>query len=185
MNFRSLGEVDIWKLIVGGNDDAFAYIYKTYSWDMYKYGHKFTQDSDLIEDVIQDVFVNMWEIRANIFIQRSIKYYLFSVFRREIIKRINFSYKNESLEEYHSKIAWEASFQEILEENQITLESRNRISQALEHLPVRQKEAIYLRYIQELSYDEISDLMGIQIPSLYNLIFKGIKSLKEYLATTN
>jgi RNA polymerase sigma factor (sigma-70 family) len=184
MNFRYLGEVELWNLVVGGNEEAFAHIYSSYSWELYKYGHKFTQDADLIEDVIQDVFVTIWELRKGILIQRSIKYYLFSSFRREMIKRVNISYKSETLEEYHSKIAWEASFQEILEENQITVESRNRGAQALEHLPARQKEAIYLRYIQELSYEEISDMMGVQITSLYNLIFKGIKALKTSLSTS-
>lgn len=182
MDFRPLQEVDTWKLIVEGNDEAFAYIYNAYSSDMFKYGHKFTQDADLIEDVIQDVYVTVWEKRECISIQHSIKYYLFSCFRRDLIKKINLAYQSESLEEFHAHMDWEASFMEILEENQITLKSQSTVSKALECLPARQKEAIYLKYLQELSYEEISELMGIQIPSLYNLIFKGIKSLKAYLS---
>jgi len=88
------------------------------------------------------------------------------------------------LEDYHLSTAWQESFQEILIENQITLESSRKINSALENLSARQKEAIYLRYIQSLSYEEISGLMGIQIPSLYNLIFKGLNSMKHFLSSS-
>ncbi|WP_373497705.1 RNA polymerase sigma factor [Aquiflexum sp.] len=182
MDFRALSETELWKLIVNGNQDAYGYIYSSLSRELYKYGYKFTSDTYLIEDAIQDVFVNIWEIRKSLIIQKSIKFYLISCFRREIIKKINASYKNETLEEYHS---WEVSFQEIMEENQIGLETSISIANALEVLPARQKEAIYLRYIQGLSYIEISGIMGVQTPSIYNLIFKGLKSLKSSLSSHN
>ena len=85
------------------------------------------------------------------------------------------------MEDYHEKMVWEKSFLDILEENQVTLQSKTNLGKALEFLPVRQKEAICVRYIHEMSYAEISDLMGIQIPSLYKLIFKGLKTIKERL----
>ncbi|MEX2567219.1 MAG: RNA polymerase sigma factor [Cyclobacteriaceae bacterium] len=184
MDFSSLSEAEIWSLIQSGHQKAFAYMYSTYSKDLYKYGHKFTQDTQLIEDVIQDLFVQIWGMRENIQIKKSTKFYLLASFRRELIKRLKTSRKNESLDEIHSKLIWETSFQEILEENQIILESRNKISQALEQIPLRQKEAIYLRYIQELSYEEISEIMDVQVPSVYNLIFKGLKMLKKILSFT-
>ncbi|MEX2594035.1 MAG: sigma-70 family RNA polymerase sigma factor [Anditalea sp.] len=184
MKYNTLEETELWHLIAKGNQNAFAYIYTTYSKDMYKYGHKFTQETELIEDVIQDVYVHIWELRNSLTVKKSIKFYLFSSFRRELIKRINASYESETLEDYHSNISWQASFQEILLENQITLESSKKVTQALENLSARQKEAIFLRYIQDLSYEEISALMEIQVPSLYNLIFKGIKTMKEFLSSS-
>lgn len=169
-------------MVADCNQKAFDYMYITHSKDLYKYGFRFTQDSDLIKDVIQDLYVHIWESKNVLIIQKSIKFYLFSAFRREVIKRVNAANKFETIEEYHSKISWEASFQEILEENQIILESSDRLCRAIDGLPLRQKEAIYLRYLQELTYDEIAELMGVQIPSVYNLIFKGIRSLKGILA---
>ncbi len=169
MKFNTLEDNELWKLIAKGNQEAFAYIYTAYSKELYRYGYKFTLDSDVIEDVIQDVYVHIWELKKCIFIQKSIKFYLFSSFRRELIKRNTIAHKNDSLDDFHSDILWQASFEEVLLENQITLESGNKITKALENLSARQKEAIFLRYIQELSYEEISILMGIQVPSLYNL----------------
>lgn len=185
MKFHTLEDNELWKLIAKGNQEAFAYVYTAYSRELYKYGHKFTLDVDLIEDVIQDVYIHIWELRNSLTIQKSIKFYLFSSFRRELIKKINSTHKSETLEDYHSNFSWQASFEEVLLENQITLESSDKITKALENLSARQKEAIFLRYIQGLSYEEISSLMNIQVPSLYNLIFKGIKSMKDFLSSSN
>lgn len=185
MKYISLKVSQLWGLISEGDQDAFAFIYNTYAPEMFKYGHRFTLDTDLIEDVIQDLYVHIWESRKNLAIHKSIKFYLFSAFRRDLVKRIRDSQKNQSLEGYSVDASWEESFQEILVENQIVLESSKKITLALDNLSSRQKEAIFLRYIQELSYEEISELMGIQVPSLYNLIFKGIKTMKDFLTSNN
>jgi RNA polymerase sigma factor (sigma-70 family) len=181
MEFHTLKDAELWRLVVNCDKKAFDYMYNAHAKNLYKYGFRFTHDSDLIKDVIQDVYVHIWESKNMLNIQKSIKFYLFSAFRREVIKRVNSTCKFETIDEYHSKISWEQSFQEILDANQISFESSCRLSRAIDGLPLRQKEAIYLRYLQELSYDEISELMGVQIPSIYNLIFKGIKSLKDIL----
>ncbi|GAB3651579.1 sigma-70 family RNA polymerase sigma factor [Echinicola sediminis] len=175
------GDAELWKEIVKDGRKGFAHIYDTYSNDLFKYGFKFTQDEDLIQDVIHDVFVHIWSVKDGVNIQKSIKFYLFSTFRREIIKKVNARYKRDSLEEYHAKFLWEESFEELLQRNRIIAESSLKITEALEKLPLRQKEAIYLRVIEELDYGEISELMGVQVPSIYNLIFKGIRTLKSSL----
>ncbi|HLW19179.1 MAG TPA: sigma-70 family RNA polymerase sigma factor [Cyclobacteriaceae bacterium] len=184
MKYEQLSQSELWALASHGNQSAFAFIFNEYSSDIFKYGHSLTLDTDLIEDVIQDVFVHLWENRASLSIHSSVKFYLFSSFRRELVRRLKANQKYDVLEEYHTNTAWQESFQEILIENQITLESSRKINSALENLSARQKEAIYLRYIQSLSYEEISGLMGIQVPSLYNLILKGLKSMKHLLSSS-
>ncbi|MBD8488732.1 sigma-70 family RNA polymerase sigma factor [Echinicola sp. CAU 1574] len=181
MNKDSLNDIQTWNRISAGDREAFAVIYKAYSKDLFKYGFGFTHDEDLIQDAIHDVFVHIWNVREKISIHRSIKFYLFSSFRREIIKMVNHQYKRESIDEYHAKFLWEESFEELLQKHHIVSESAVMINEALENLPLRQKEAIYLRVLEELDYEEISELMGVQVPSIYNLIFKGIKTLKNSL----
>src|SRR5690554_2694263 len=95
MSFGKFDDPKLWKLIAKGNQEAFAQVYNVYAKDLFTYGHKFTLDADLIEDVIQDVFVHIWESRNSLTIQKSIKFYLFSSFRRELIKRINGSHKRD------------------------------------------------------------------------------------------
>lgn len=185
MEFHTLKESELWQLVANDDQKAFDYVYLSTAKGLYKYGFRFTLDKEMIKDVLQDVYIHIWESRKVLSIQKSIKFYLFSAFRRELIKRVNAACKFETIDDYHSKVSWELSFQEILEENQISLDSGHKLSRAIDALPLRQKEAIYLRYLQELTYDEISELMGVQIPSIYNLIFKGIKSLKAVLSPSD
>ncbi|WP_215223092.1 RNA polymerase sigma factor [Echinicola shivajiensis] len=172
---------EVWRNIARGDRESFEAIYNAYSKCLFKYGFGFTQDEELIQDVIHDVFVHIWNVRMNINIKKNIKFYLFTTFRREIIKMVNDQYKRESLEDYHNKFLWEESFEELLHKNQIISESALKINEALENLPLRQKEAIYLRVLEGLEYEDISELMGVQVPSIYNLIFKGLRTLKNSL----
>ncbi len=184
LKYDHISQISLWELITKGDQDAFAHIFTAHSADLFKYGHRFTSDTDLIEDVIQDVFVHLWEVKTELSIQSSIKFYLLSSFRRELIRKLKQSQKHDVLEDYHANTAWQESFQEILIENQITLESAKKISSALENLSARQKEAIYLRYMQGLSYEDISGLMGIQVASLYNLVLKGLQSMRAFLSSS-
>ncbi|MDO6437837.1 sigma-70 family RNA polymerase sigma factor [Cyclobacterium sp. 1_MG-2023] len=185
MKYEQLSSYELWGLIQSADQEAFAYIFTTNSDDIFKYGQKFTTDCELIEDVIQDTFVRIWEIKSSLVIHSSIRFYLFSTFRRELVRRLKKNQKHQLLEDYHSSVTWEDSFQEILIENQITQESSMKISSALDNLSTRQKEAIYLKYMQDMSYEEISSLMGIKVPSLYNLVLKGLKSMKQFLTSSN
>ncbi|AKP50596.1 RNA polymerase sigma factor [Cyclobacterium amurskyense] len=185
MRYEQLSSYELWGLIKSTDQEAFAYVFTTTSDDIFKYGQKFTKDCDLIEDVIQDVFVHLWESKSTLSIHSSIRFYLFSAFRREIIRRLKENQKQQVLEDHHTSAAWQDSFQEILIENQITQESSRKISSALDNLSNRQKEAIYLKYLEDMSYDEISELMGIKVPSLYNLVLKGLKSMKQFLVSSD
>jgi len=59
------------------------------------------------------------------------------------------------------------------------------LHQALEKLPRRQREAVHLRYFQNMSNEEISALMQINIQSVYNLIFGAMSNLKRYVTLEN
>jgi len=176
-----LPDPTLWKLVQDGDKEVFTYLYRKHATELYRYGIKISNDSILVEDVIQEVFCRLWEMRKDITINSSIKFYLFSTFRREIIKQVS---KNSQMENLNGDLPnqqVELSLHEILVQNQISLESNQKMERALDALSKRQREAIYLKYLEGLSYDEISKLMGIQVPSLYNLIFKALKFLKNHL----
>ncbi len=184
--YASISDLQLWQLVQKGDQRAFSFIYNSYATDLFKYGLKLVAEKAIVEDVIHDLFVKFWSCRDGICINSSIKYYLFSSFRRQMIRELKFEeLRGDGIHEDQLEEIWEQSFQEILIENQITLESHAKLKCALEALSNRQKEAIYLRFVEELSYDEISEIMGIQVPSLYNLIFKSLKFLKNHLLQNN
>ena len=64
----------------------------------------------------------------------------------------------------------------IGEEDRIAIQ--HQIQSYLDLLTGRQREAIYLRYMEELDYEEIAELMNMSVPSVRNLVFKAIKQLR-------
>jgi RNA polymerase sigma factor (sigma-70 family) len=180
-DYLFLPDPSLWKMVQEGDKDVFTYIYRKYATELYRYGIKICPDPILVEDVLQEVFCRLWDLKNDISIDRSIKFYLFSTFRRELVKQASKQSNTASLCHQNLTPQLEYSLQEILIENQITLESNQKMEKAMDALSKRQKEAIYLKYIEGLSYEEISKLMNIQVPSLYNLIFKALKFLKNHL----
>lgn len=181
MNYETLHDAELWTMIASDDRGAFGYAFKVYSKDLFKYGQKFTGSREVIEDVIQDVYLDLWNKRKTTHIKSSLKFYLFTAFRREVIRRLSSFRQQESIEQFSSAILLESSYLEAVVKKQNLDESTEKLHKAIRLLSERQREAIYLRYFVELKYEEIAELMNVQIPSLYNLIFKSIRILKESL----
>ena len=56
------------------------------------------------------------------------------------------------------------------------------VGDVLNKLPARQQEIIFLRFYEGLSYEEIADVMGIQLSSTYKLLYKALENLQQSLA---
>jgi RNA polymerase sigma factor (sigma-70 family) len=178
MDYRTLTDAQLWKLISTGDRTAFGFVFKSQAKDLFKYGYKFTSDKSLIEDVIQDVFIDVWSKKGKAKIEKSIKFYLVTAFRRELIRRISAERKFDGLEDCSDNYLVQLSQVEVNAQEQEIVHMDNELHYAIGELSPRQKEAIYLKYFVELSYEEIATTLDMQVPSLYNLIMKAMRSLK-------
>lgn len=171
-----------WEAFKKGDRLAFEEIYRRYSAVLLDYGSNISQDKSLVEDSVQDLFIELWRSRKTISSTTSIKFYLFKALRFKI-------YRNRD----HGKFQWTESIDNHLfkfrssnqEQNMIELEVQSEqmrhLREILENLPGRQIEAINLRYFHNFSNEEIATIMGINYLSACKLIYAGIKHLKENL----
>ncbi|AGA77593.1 RNA polymerase sigma factor [Echinicola vietnamensis] len=181
MNYEGLNDTQLWKLISADDRKAFGYSFTLYSKDLFRYGQKFTGARQVVEDSIQDVFLDLWHKRKTTNIEQSIKFYLFTAFRREIIRKLSKLRQQEPMDYFAPEQLLEASHMEGIILQQGKNESNQQLYKAIRNLSERQREAVYLRFFANLNYKEISGMMGISVEALYNLIFKSIKILKESL----
>lgn len=180
-DFNLWSDQELWESIASGNRLAFSHLYEKSADALFSYGFKFCDDKPLIEDVIQDVFVILWEKRLRLTISYSLKFYIFRIFRREMISRIKEDKGvRQGLDSFIEESSWEASIQEVLIQRQMTMDSDKHVRESLKILTKRQREAVYLKYIEGLSYEEISTLMDVKVSYLYNLVLKALKSMKDY-----
>lgn len=174
----------LWGLFLQGDRHAFAEIYDAHIDDLFHYGMHFCQEKERVKDCLQDLFQDLWISRAHLSADiQNVRYYLISSLRRRLLRALRKDRR------YQHRESWEAfEFEYTLPlENQLiqqeTLEAQKRLLQeGLATLTRRQREAIYLRFFQNLSYDEVADIMSMQVDSVYNTISKAIGILKKNIS---
>lgn len=176
----NIDEEQLWQQLKEGDREAFVWIYNKYVADLIRYGCQIVKDKSLVEDVVQDIFVALWEKKKDQADVYSIKFYLLSATRRTLIRRIkkeNIFVSEQDEPDRPFKIA--PSFLdeklEILEEQELT----EKIRTVIESLSDRQREIIYLKFYQGLSYKEIAALLELDQKYTYNLAARAYNSFKE------
>lgn len=171
----------IWASFKSGNKNAFTFIFNTYIKILYAYGEKITRDKALVQDCIQDLFIDLWRKRNTLGETDSIRFYLFKSLRRSIVKKLsgNSKFIQASAMSDDFVFAIEFSHEHKLITEQLSDDQLKLLSSALHKLSSRQREAIYLKFYQKLSSQEIADTLEIDVNSLYNLISKSIESLRQ------
>ena len=176
--------MDIWGQIRTGSRPAFNKLFNAYIQILFDYGCKFTTDEQLVEDCIQELFVDLWRKRTQIQINHSIKHYLLLSLRRLLFRRLKSlrSRKQEPIEGIEAEMFdLELSIEEHWIARQLVEIQKNKLAQAIQQLSTRQKEAIFLRYYQEMKYEEIAVMMAISVAAVYKLVSVGVKQLRKRL----
>jgi RNA polymerase sigma factor (sigma-70 family) len=182
-SLECLSDLELWQSFTGGDEKAFAFIYEHFSDELYSYGMKIRTNSNLIQDCIHDLFVDLCRQRSNLNPTDNIKFYLFRALRRRIayaIEREKKLYSDRSQEDLTDVIISLPFESEIINDQSVE-ERRKKILQALNKLSDRQKEAIDLLFFQKMSYEEVSEVMSINVRSVYTLTWKAISSMKKRL----
>lgn len=168
----------LWNLFLEGDERAYARIYKLYAQEMYSYGLLFTTNTELAKDCLHDVFVKIHRNRNNLSGVDNIKLYLFMAMKNrmfDIFCKNKELYHNETVEPVFS-LDFTAEEEIINHEEQQYLSVK--MQQMLDTLTPRQKEVLYYKYVENLSYDEIGNIMQMNYQSVLNLVQRSLKKLR-------
>lgn len=171
-----------WAALKAREEDALAHIYSTHIDDLLQYGHRFSQDSLLVEDCMQDLFVQLWKKRGTLGDTTSIRAYLFVALRRSIIRAVKKKLKqnsNRTPEDYDFQA--ELAIEEMIIAREVSEEQSAQLARAFEELSKRQREVLYLKFYQEIEYEDICEIMDIGYQSVRNLVSGAISKLRTYL----
>ena len=172
----------LWQGIREGDREAFTLIFDKYHHTLYNYGCKLTRDSAIIEDAVQDVFIDVWRLRANLAeYPTSVKFYLYRALRRRIhlgVEKFPVTDEISNLGD-HLLPFTNANSEKVLIEIEAFAEMEKRVQKLLATLPERQVEAITLRYFDEFKTDEIAHIMGVSEKSVRNFIYRALNTLRQ------
>ena len=166
------------KAFIGGDENAYAKIYKLYSRDLYAYGLSICTRTELIEDAIHDIFVDFLTQRKKLISIRNLKFYLIAAFRNRLFFLLNKEKVYYDFTEENSQILKENSVMESMIEKETLDEQESLFKQMISKLNPHQREAIYLRFVDGLSIEDIAQLMNINHQSVKNLIHRAISKLR-------
>ncbi|HEY8970924.1 MAG TPA: sigma-70 family RNA polymerase sigma factor [Puia sp.] len=172
--------IKLWESFRKGDKEAFAALFREHYSTLYKFGNKFTTDTELLEDCIQELFVELWQAKSQAPVY-SVKAYLLKSLKYKLLKAFRKSGKILPLYD-NGDVPFELSHETLLISQQENKVKKQMVIEALGRLSHRQKEIIYLKYYQNLSYEEVSEIMNINYQVARNLLYQAIKSLKNMLA---
>lgn len=169
-----------WQNIINGDTEAYASIYISYFKKLFNYGRKFTTDETIIEDSIQEMFLDIWNKKEKMLEVESFNSYFFSSFRFILFKKIRSANKTVQSNEFEDEPEFSTEYIFIKKESEREL--GKNLQSALQELTPRQREAIFFRFYQGLSYEEVAAILDISVKATYKIMARSLLCLKENMA---
>lgn len=167
--------------IKADNMFAFDMLYKKYSRKLYKFGYSILKSTEESENLIQDVFLSLWENRHKVEKDSSIKSYIFTITYNSAISIIRKKARKSEFFEYLK------TQQEIIEEPvNVELEYKeltNKLDEIIKVLPQRQREVYVMHKVEGLKYCEIAERMNISVNTIENHMSHALKTIREKLGS--
>ena len=172
----------LWESLKKGNELAFSTLFKKFINPLYNYGMHFCADSDLAKDCIQELFTSIWLKKETLSDVTQVKFYLFKSFRNLLFAKISSSNHliHPDVWEEDCGEADDTRESEWIHEEE-TVENSRHLQIAIQGLSRRQREAVILRFYNNLESKQIAEVMGISVEAVHNLVSKAIQLLRVKL----
>jgi RNA polymerase sigma factor (sigma-70 family) len=174
-------EQHYWDDFKKGDKEAFSVIYFNHYSSLYNYALKICMDREAAKDAIQELFLRLWNNRNGLAEVHSVKFYLMKALKRDLIRKLTRDGNQVMLSEMSAEINIAFSTEELMIQAETDEAQKKRLLHLLNSLPPRQKEALYLKYYEDLGNDEIAEMMAMNYQSVANLVFRGLKTLRDHL----
>lgn len=173
-------DVNWHKFLDSGDVKAFSAFYKAHVNGLYAYGASLSFSREICKDAIQDVFYKLFVDKDKLKMIGNIKAYLFKAYKNQLIDLFNNSEKTEDIASFPElPFSVEVDTADIIVDAEETENLRRKVETLLNALTPRQREAIYLRYMQQMDYDEISSVLKISSESVRKLVHRSILKLRK------
>ncbi|WPR77480.1 sigma-70 family RNA polymerase sigma factor [Algoriphagus sp. NG3] len=170
---------ELWLELRSGEKGALEAIYRLFIKDLFRFGMSLHADEGIVQDAIQDIFIDLWNYRGKLSAEVNIRQYLFKSLSNRIQKELGKNAKRGMMVWPSDETPLELSVEEQLVKRQNESEISAKLKVAMGNLPVRQKEVLQYLYFEKLSYEETSKMLDITIRSTYTLAWKAINALKK------
>lgn len=159
-----------------GSIAAFEKIYSRFWHKMYLAAYNILRNKEVCEDIVQDIFSQLWNRRASLDI-RNLEFYLIKAVRFQVFRSINEQKCRNNLILALTKLP-----ADFFEQAYLYQEIEEALQHGIEQLPEKCSKIFYLSRKEQLSNKEIAQHLNISIKTVENQITIAIKKLKKYLS---
>jgi RNA polymerase sigma-70 factor (ECF subfamily) len=163
-----------------GDEKAFQSLFREYYPQLFLYGFKIIPQKELLEDIIQELFTELWNRKTTPAV-RSLKAYFIKSLQYKIYNKLR-QQKTTAINETSPEFSFEINRETLIIQGEEDREKTVQVEKMLAQLSHRQREIIYLRFYQNLDYEEISEVMQINYQASRNLLSQAIKILRQLKA---
>jgi RNA polymerase sigma-70 factor (family 1) len=168
-----------WQLISKGDKAAFEQVFRLHYQALCRYALPLIKDLDEAEEVVQHVFFNIWNKRAELQVSSSLKSYLYRAVHNDCLNKLKHGRIRTMYAEDYKK-THDGSFADA----SATLQAKElgrHIHEALDALPEQCGQVFRLSRFEQLKYSEIAERLGISVKTVENHMGKALKLMRERL----
>ena len=177
------------KALKAGNEAAFEAVYMRYARPLRAYAGKILKDGELAFEVVQEVFVAVWEKRGGLDAGKPLRHYLLRavhnnalrMLRAEEARRRREGEGVREREEQENRVARNGGGERKAEEWEEREERAVAVKKAVEGLPEQSRRGVRMSYWEEKKNGEIAELLGISVRTVESILYKAKQKLGQAL----
>lgn len=165
------------------NERAFRKLYDFYYQDIYKYSLSILKSKDFAEENVQEVFLKVWLLRENLNLDKSFKSFVFTIARNQAFNFLSKATNDEVLKAaifYQSQKSHDQVDYSLRE-----IDCKKMKKKALNLLPPKRKQIFKMSRKKGMTYEEISQELGISVNTVKNQMSKALETLRIFFQTND
>jgi len=174
-------EEQLWHRIQEKDQQAFEIYYKEHYRLFFLTACKYLKDSGRAQEVVNDVFMRLWENAATIEIETSLKFYVHRAVVNRSLNELDKDKRERDRQQEFRYRAQDIPASREMEEDEL----RVRLYRAIDQLPEQCRRVFKMSRYEELKQQEIADRLGISIKTVKNHITYALKALNKVLGDWN
>ncbi len=176
-NIKQVTESDLIKAVKKGDRTAFEQVFRSYYADLCRIVFRYVKNTDDSQEIVQGLFVKIWQKHAEITIVGSLKNYLY---RAAVNHTLNFINQQEVLRK-HIKYVDDETLRDVAEEPEESeiQELENQLRLAILEMPEKRRKIFELSRFERLKYHEIAQHLGLSIKTVETQMSRAIAHLKN------
>ena len=177
---RCISDEELWAELKGGHKKSLRTLFLRYYDSLFSYGLTVTSKEEVIEDCLQELFYQLWDQQDNLSQVQKVKGYLWISFRRRLMKKLKKrNHKNRSAVSLRDGMKKGISVEKAFITDEQTTYIHKKLAQICAELTQREREVLFLKYYEGMSYSEIEQILDLEYQTVRNYMYRAIERLRK------